>query len=51
MLLQLKENGNTHAQFINALGKGYRENGNRHPHSWSLIEPKELIEWVLSLMK
>lgn len=39
MILQLNELGNTNAEFINALGRGYRLNGNRHPHSWSLIDP------------
>ena len=50
MILQLKELGHTNAEFINALGKGYRENGNRHPHSWSLIDPEECIKWILSIM-
>ena len=50
MILQLKEMGHTNAEFINALGRGYRENGNRHPHSWSLIEPEECMQWILSVL-
>lgn len=50
MILQLKELGNTNAEFINALGKGYRLDGRRHPHSWSLIDPDECMSWILSIM-
>lgn len=48
MINQLQQMGNDRAAFINALGKGYRSDGRRHPHSWSLIEPQELVDWVLS---
>ena len=27
--------------------KGYRANGDRHPHSWSIVDKKELIKWML----
>ncbi len=50
MILQLRELGHSNAEFINALGKGYRENGKRHPHSWSLIDPEECMEWMLSAL-
>ncbi|XOV67712.1 MAG: hypothetical protein ACFHU9_00810 [Fluviicola sp.] len=50
MILKLKELGNDDAAFINALGKGYRLDGNRHPHSWSLIDPDECMDWVLSII-
>lgn len=51
MILKLRELGNSDAEFINALGKGYRADGRRQPHSWSLIEPNECVEWILTLMK
>lgn len=38
--------GNRKAEFINALGKGYRIEGNRHPHSWSIVEPVDCIAWI-----
>jgi hypothetical protein len=47
MINQLKLLGNNKAEFINALGKGYRLNGMRHPHSWSLLEPTDCIHWIL----
>ncbi len=38
--------GNARAEFINAFGKGYRPEGTRHPHSWSLIDPEDCIRWM-----
>jgi hypothetical protein len=29
--------------------KGYRSNGERHPHSWSIVDKSELISWVARL--
>lgn len=42
--------GNKKAEFINAIGKGYRLEGNRHPHSWSIVDPKECIDWILGCL-
>lgn len=42
--------GNKKAEFINAIGKGYRLEGNRHPHSWSIVDPEECIEWILACL-
>lgn len=47
MIQFLNNSGNTKAEFINAFGKGYRIEGNRHPHSWSIIDTNECIEWIL----
>lgn len=33
-------------EFIATENKGYRANGERHPHSWSIVDNKELIEWI-----
>lgn len=46
MINQLIIAGNEEAEFINALGKGYRANGKRHPHAWSIVEPVELMNWI-----
>lgn len=46
MILFLNENGNKDAEFINSFGKGYRIEGNRHPHSWSIIDPVEFMTWM-----
>jgi hypothetical protein len=47
MINELRISGNENAEFINALGKGYRLNGMRHPHSWSIAEPNELMDWII----
>jgi len=51
MINQLRISGNQNAEFINALGKGYRLNGMRHPHSWSIAEPNELMSWILNRLE
>lgn len=48
MINKLKLQGHKHAEFIQ--GKtGYRSNGQRHPHSWSIVDEQECIEWLLKL--
>ncbi|TDN80385.1 hypothetical protein DET49_13226 [Salegentibacter sp. 24] len=47
MINELRISGNQEAEFINALGKGYRLNGIRHPHSWSIAEPNGLMDWII----
>jgi hypothetical protein len=33
-------------EYIATENKGYRANGERHPHSWSIVDNKELIKWI-----
>ncbi len=51
MINQLRKSGNTRAEFINALGKGYNPDGSRNPHSWSIIDAEECIQWILDCLK
>ncbi|PSL34845.1 hypothetical protein [Chitinophaga ginsengisoli] len=45
---QLKLNGNDDATLITTENKGY--NGtDRHPHAWSIIDQKGLIDWCLEV--
>jgi hypothetical protein len=46
MINALHKQGNEQAEFVNALGKGIRLNGTRHPHSWSIVDPAECITWI-----
>ncbi len=46
MIMMLQQMGNPKAEFINAFGKGYRIEGNRHPHSWSILDAEEILEWI-----
>jgi len=50
MILLLNQMGNRQAEFINPFGKGYRIEGNRHPHSWSIIDPVSTITWILKFL-
>jgi len=31
--------------------KGYHPDGTRHPHSWSIVDNKDLIHWFLRFKK
>ncbi|MEM9676279.1 MAG: hypothetical protein AAF992_27050 [Bacteroidota bacterium] len=33
-------------EYIATKNRGYRPNGNRHPHSWSIVDVDELIQWI-----
>ena len=46
-LLQL---GNSKAEFVQSYQTGYRRDGKRHPHSWSIINEKECVEWILKTL-
>jgi hypothetical protein len=41
--------GNQKAQLVLTTGKGYRKlTGKRNPHSWSILDPKKTIKWLIS---
>lgn len=50
MIQLLNDMGNKEAEFINAYQKGIRIEGNRHPHSWSIVEPIDCINWILKYL-
>jgi hypothetical protein len=41
--------GNDNAKLIITHDKGYSEDGTRHPHNWSIVDEKELIDWFVSI--
>lgn len=43
----LKKSGFSQVEYIATENKGYRANGDRHPHSWSIVDKKELIKWMM----
>ncbi|BDS11519.1 alpha/beta hydrolase [Aureispira anguillae] len=50
MINELVLLGNTNAQLILTKNKGYRKpNHRKQPHSWSIIDDEELIQWLQSL--
>lgn len=38
--------GNRDAELITTSGKGFRPDGSRNPHSWSIVDESELITWL-----
>lgn len=49
MINELQRLGNSNAILMTTTDKGYRKPGNkRHPHSWSIADPEQLIKWLLS---
>ncbi|GEM_PF-392076 len=48
---QLQINGNKNAEVIISQNKGKRPDGTLHPHSWSILNTKTTIEWILELLK
>jgi len=48
-LLQLK--GNKEAELIVTEDKGIRLNGQKHPHSWSIMDSEGCLTWILKQLK
>ena len=40
--------GKEHINYIKTENRGYRANGDRHPHSWAIIDVKDLVNWILT---
>jgi pimeloyl-ACP methyl ester carboxylesterase len=51
LVLQLQLLGNRQAQLITTQGRGVRPGGDRHPHSWSIVDETELQAWILRQVK
>ena len=43
---QLKKAGFKHVEYVATENKGYRANGDRHPHSWSIVDIDKLMDWI-----
>lgn len=42
---ELTKNG-FKTSYIASKNRGYRKNGKRNPHSWSIINEREILEWI-----
>ncbi len=40
------EFGSKNIEVIETKNRGYRANGERHPHSWAIVNEKDLIKWM-----
>lgn len=43
--------GNQEAELRLSTDKGYRPDGSRHPHAWSIVDEEELVEWFARLIE
>ena len=43
-----KRYGEEQVTYIKTENRGYRANGERHPHSWAIIDKKDLVHWMLT---
>lgn len=48
---ELNIRGNSEAELVTTQDKGYWGDGTRHPHSWSIVDEAELVEWFLGILK
>jgi len=49
MINEIQRLGNKNAVLVTTTGKGYRKpNDMRHPHSWSIADPEQIIKWLQS---
>jgi len=46
LINRLRRIGNKEAEFMQSFKTGYRANGDRHPHSWSIIDAEECVKWI-----
>lgn len=44
----LKSHANSSVEFIQTNNKGVRADGSIHPHSWSIVDRENLLQWLLS---
>jgi hypothetical protein len=44
---QLKNKSFKNVKLIKTTNKGCRIDGTRHPHSWSIVDKEELLNWIL----
>lgn len=49
LVKEMKIRGNQQSELIITQNKGYLADGSRHPHTWNIVDEKELIDWFLEL--
>jgi hypothetical protein len=50
LINELNIRGNEKATLITTENKGYQDDGSRHPHTWNIVDEKELINWFIKLI-
>lgn len=50
MVNRLKIMGNEDANVIISFGKGFKLDGSKHPHSWSIMDSQDCLNWISKLL-
>lgn len=50
-IVQLRLLGNTRAEYVSCLGKGFQPDGSRHPHAFSMLDAEEFVLWMEKNLK
>jgi len=50
LVAQLRLLGNTQADFVSCLGKGFGADGRRQPGAASMVDPEECVQWINHIM-
>ncbi len=48
---ELRLMGHSDAELVTTTDKGYFSDGQRHPHTWRIVDEKEMIEWFAGLIE
>ncbi|TDE06051.1 hypothetical protein [Flavobacterium hiemivividum] len=51
MVNLLKVMGNKDANVIISYGKGFKLDGSKHPHSWSIMDSQDCLNWISNLLE
>ena len=51
LINRLRLIGNEKAEFIQSFKTGFRNDGRRHPHSWSIVDANDCIKWIHNILK
>ena len=49
--LQIRRLGGTSVELVTTHGKGFDAQGNRQPHSWSIVTEPDLVRWIVDTVK
>jgi hypothetical protein len=48
---RLRHLGNADVEVILTTGRGFRADGIRNPHSWSIVDERDLVRWLVSRLE
>jgi len=51
LINELRILGNDKVELIVTQNKGFHDNGERHPHSWNIVDEQNLVNWFLNLIQ